>query len=396
MLIVPLDENLETVVYLFPNPRIIKSTQIDVSTKYSNNKSRPHQSENSRNSPPTGGKDISIRPEVDSAKQQRLDPTFPPIHPFPRSIQQSRSNADFAIRKPSKSPTREGNGKRASVGIIIRVNVTRSGYRIGRRPIGEGCRALSLSVSGPGHGGSRVRARTRPYSRLAAQRIPRIRLSTVTRTNTLARGIRGYSGMDLLPLSPSGPYWIFDGPAIQAPRIIVFFPLPFFASFLSFLLFVPIHFAIWSDYPMCVPRVGRIYIYIERERDEEPVLGYNTRTISAAALFLRQTFAREYPRNTRATKPTGVLQTRMEREREKEREKVGGGRIREAGLFITRPLLLLLLRLSRPRLASLPLMYPFEASFPSAVNQTTCARRGFRSSRWRYYYSIDFWGMGGG
>ena len=201
MLIVPLDENLETVVYLFPNPRIIKSTQIDVSTKYSNNKSRPHQSENSRNSPPTGGKDISIRPEVDSAKQQRLDPTFPPIHPFPRSIQQSRSNADFAIRKPSKSPTREGNGKRASVGIIIRVNVTRSGYRIGRRPIGEGCRALSLSVSGPGHGGSRVRARTRPYSRLAAQRIPRIRLSTVTRTNTLARGIRGYSGMDLLPSS---------------------------------------------------------------------------------------------------------------------------------------------------------------------------------------------------
>lgn len=23
-------------------------------------------------------------------------------------------------------------------------------------------------------------------------------------------------------------------------------------------------------------------------------------------------------------------------------------------------------------------------------------RRGFRSSRWRYYYSIDFWGSGGG
>lgn len=244
MLIVPLDENLETVVYLFPNPRIIKSTQIDVSTKYSNNKSRPHQSENSRNSPPTGGKDISIRPEVDSAKQQHLDPTFPPIHPFPRSIQQSRSNADFAIRKPSKSPTREGNGKRASVGIIIRVNVTRSGYRIGRRPIGEGCRALSLSVSGPGHGGSRVRARTRPYSRLAAQRIPRIRLSTVTRTNTLARGIRGYSGMALpLPLLPAHIEYS-TGQRYKRRGSSSFFPLLFFASFLSFLLFVPIHFAI--------------------------------------------------------------------------------------------------------------------------------------------------------
>lgn len=267
MLIVPLDENLETVVYLFPNPRIIKSTQIDVSTKYSNNKSRPHQSENSRNSPPTGGKDISIRPEVDSAKQQHLDPTFPPIHPFPRSIQQSRSNADFAIRKPSKSPTREGNGKRASVGIIIRVNVTRSGYRIGRRPIGEGCRALSLSVSGPGHGGSRVRARTRPYSRLAAQRIPRIRLSTVTRTNTLARGIRGYSGMDLPPPLSFRPILNIrrasDTSAADhrlfSPSFFRFFSLlsPFCSDPLCHLIGLP---------DVCAQSWPYLYIYRERER----------------------------------------------------------------------------------------------------------------------------------
>lgn len=261
MLIVPLDENLETVVYLFPNPRIIKSTQIDVSTKYSNNKSRPHQSENSRNSPPTGGKDISIRPEVDSAKQQHLDPTFPPIHPFPRSIQQSRSNADFAIRKPSKSPTREGNGKRASVGIIIRVNVTRSGYRIGRRPIGEGCRALSLSVSGPGHGGSRVRARTRPYSRLAAQRIPRIRLSTVTRTNTLARGIRGYSGMDLPPLLLPAHIEYSAGQRYKRRGSSSFFP------FLFSLLFSPFSFLFRSTLPFdritrCVCPELAVFIYI--------------------------------------------------------------------------------------------------------------------------------------
>lgn len=262
MLIVPLDENLETVVYLFPNPRIIKSTQIDVSTKYSNNKSRPHQSENSRNSPPTGGKDISIRPEVDSAKQQRLDPTFPPIHPFPRSIQQSRSNADFAIRKPSKSPTREGNGKRASVGIIIRVNVTRSGYRIGRRPIGEGCRALSLSVSGPGHGGSRVRARTRPYSRLAAQRIPRIRLSTVTRTNTLARGIRGYSGMALPPPLSFRPILNIR----RASDTSAADHRPFSPFFFS-LLFSPFSFLFRSTLPFdritrCVCPELAVFIYI--------------------------------------------------------------------------------------------------------------------------------------
>lgn len=142
--------------------------------------------------------------------------------------------------------------KESARGIIIRVNVT-----LGSRGRGIGAdqseRVVGLSVSGPARV-SRASAHATVFTSRGAKDSPDTPFNRNTVRIYLGARDTWLFGHAPLP-SPSGPYWIFDGPAIYGSSSF-FHPLFFRFFSLSFPLFVPIHFAIWSDYPMCVPTVG--------------------------------------------------------------------------------------------------------------------------------------------